>query len=132
MLKPARILDFHIREGVPKVGGVAAAQFTQEVMMSPRPVYLPRISYSSSGLRLMLGGTTWLVRLAHAAGSRPVLWPYTALPQAGSAPAPKPICIDEISIRKGHEYRIVVSDLVGGRPVWFGGQDRPAASLAHF
>ena len=45
-------------------------------------------------------------------------------------PAPKAIGMDEISIRKGHTYRIVVSDLVRGRPIWFGGQDRSAASLA--
>ncbi|MBI3899000.1 MAG: ISL3 family transposase [Gammaproteobacteria bacterium] len=39
-------------------------------------------------------------------------------------PAPKAIGIDEISIRKGHTYRIVVSDLVRHRPIWFGGDDR--------
>ncbi len=36
------------------------------------------------------------------------------------APGPKAIGIDEISIRKGHTYRIVVSDLIRGRPIWFG------------
>src|SRR5208282_6721159 len=39
-------------------------------------------------------------------------------------PGPKAIGIDEISIRKGHNYRIVVSDLVRKRPIWFGGDDR--------
>jgi len=33
-------------------------------------------------------------------------------------PAPKAIGIDEISIRKGHTYRIVVSDLIRARPIW--------------
>ncbi len=47
-------------------------------------------------------------------------------------PGPKAIGIDEISIRKGHTYRIVVSDLVRRRPIWFGGQDRSEASLAQF
>jgi transposase len=47
-------------------------------------------------------------------------------------PAPKAIGIDEISIRKGHTYRIVVSDLVRGRPIWFGGADRSEASMAQF
>jgi transposase len=47
-------------------------------------------------------------------------------------PGPLAIGIDEISIRKGHTYRIVVSDLVRGRPIWFGGQDRSEASLAQF
>jgi transposase len=47
-------------------------------------------------------------------------------------PRPKVIGIDEIAIRKGHTYRIVVSDLLRGRPLWFGGEDRSAASLGQF
>jgi transposase len=53
------------------------------------------------------------------------------LSRAGT-PAPKVIGIDEISIRKGHTYRIVVSDLVRHRPIWFGGEDRSEASMAQF
>ena len=45
------------------------------------------------------------------------------LKRAGK-PAPKAIGIDEISSAKGHTYRIVVSDLIRGRPIWFGGDDR--------
>jgi transposase len=47
-------------------------------------------------------------------------------------PSPKAIGIDEISIRKGHTYRIVVSDLVRGRPIWFGGVDRSEQSMDMF
>jgi len=47
-------------------------------------------------------------------------------------PAPRGIGIDEISLRKGHTYRLVVSDLLRGRPIWFGGPDRAAASLDEF
>ena len=47
-------------------------------------------------------------------------------------PAPKVIGIDEISIHKGHTYRIVVSDLVRRRPIWFGGEDRSEASMDAF
>jgi len=47
-------------------------------------------------------------------------------------PAPLVIGIDEVSIRKGHTYRIVVSDLLRRRPIWFGGQDRSEASLEEF
>ena len=53
------------------------------------------------------------------------------LRRAGN-PAPTAIGIDEISIRKGHTYRIVVSDLVRRRPIWFGGEDRSEKSLDQF
>jgi transposase len=51
------------------------------------------------------------------------------LKRAGT-PGPRAIGIDEISVRKGHSYRIVVSDLVRKRPIWFGGTDRSEASRA--
>ena len=47
-------------------------------------------------------------------------------------PAPRVIGIDEISIRKGHTYRIVVSDLLRHRPIWFGGKDRSEQSMDEF
>lgn len=53
------------------------------------------------------------------------------LERAGT-PAPTAIGLDEISIRKGHLYRIVVSDLIRGRPLWFGGADRSEDSLRQF
>ena len=49
-----------------------------------------------------------------------------------STPGPRAIGIDEISVRKGHSYRIVVSDLVRKRPIWFGGTDRSEASMTAF
>jgi transposase len=52
--------------------------------------------------------------------------------ERAGTPGPKAIGIDEISIRKGHSYRIVVSDLVRKRPIWFGGEDRSEASMAQF
>jgi transposase len=47
-------------------------------------------------------------------------------------PAPRVIGIDEISIGNGHSYRIIVSDLKRGRPIWFGGQDRSEKSMDEF
>jgi transposase len=47
-------------------------------------------------------------------------------------PGPKVIGIDEVSLRKGHTYRIVVSDLARKRPIWFGGEDRSEKSLDLF
>jgi transposase len=46
--------------------------------------------------------------------------------------APRAVGIDEISIRKRHTYRIVVSDLGRKRPIWFGGEDRSENSLDGF
>jgi transposase len=53
------------------------------------------------------------------------------LARAGT-PGPARIGIDEISIRKRHTYRIVVSDLDRQRPIWFGGEDRSEASMSQF
>ena len=53
------------------------------------------------------------------------------LARAGT-PGPKAIGIDEISIRRRHTYRIVVSDLIHRRPIWFGGVDRTEASRQTF
>jgi transposase len=53
------------------------------------------------------------------------------LEHAGT-PGPKVIGLDEVSIRKGHTYRIVVSDLERHRPIWFGGTDRSEASMDEF
>lgn len=47
-------------------------------------------------------------------------------------PAPRVIGIDEISIRKGHTYRIVVSDLERGRPIWVGGSGRKEIDMDKF
>ena len=44
-------------------------------------------------------------------------------------PAPRVIGVDELSIKKGHTYRIVISDLERGRPIWVGGQGRTDADL---
>jgi transposase len=53
------------------------------------------------------------------------------LRRAGT-PGPKVIGIDELSIGRGHNYRIIVSDLVRGRPIWFGGTDRSEKSMDLF
>jgi len=47
-------------------------------------------------------------------------------------PNPRVIGIDEIAIRKGHIYRIVVSDLEKKRAIWFGGIDRSEESMNLF
>lgn len=47
-------------------------------------------------------------------------------------PAPRAIGVDEISIKKGHKYRIVVSDLDRKRAIWFGGTGRTEADMDLF
>lgn len=44
-------------------------------------------------------------------------------------PAPGVIGIDEISVKRGHSYRGVFSDLELKRPIWFGGRDRSQAGM---
>ena len=52
--------------------------------------------------------------------------------ERAGTPGPRAIGIDEIAVRKGHNYRIVVSDLIRKRPIWFGGDDRSEASMVQF
>lgn len=47
-------------------------------------------------------------------------------------PAPRVIGVDEIAIRKGHDYRIIVSDLDRNRPIWVGGRGRKEEDLNCF
>ena len=47
-------------------------------------------------------------------------------------PAPQKLGIDEISIEKGHRYRVVVSDLERRRAIWFGGKGKSKADLNLF
>jgi len=47
-------------------------------------------------------------------------------------PRPKIIGVDEVSVLKGQQYRIVISDLRKRRPIWFDGPDRSQASMERF
>ncbi|THD15320.1 hypothetical protein B1808_00005 [Pseudofulvimonas gallinarii] len=47
-------------------------------------------------------------------------------------PAPRGIGIHDSAIHKGHDYRVVVSDLERGRPIWFGGSGRTEADIDQF
>jgi transposase len=52
--------------------------------------------------------------------------------ERGGNPGPRAIGIDEIAVRKGRAYRIVVSDLNRKRPIWFGGEDRSETNMKLF
>jgi transposase len=47
-------------------------------------------------------------------------------------PAPSVIGVDEVSIKKRHVYRIVVSDLERKRAIWFGGNGRSEEDMDMF
>jgi transposase len=47
-------------------------------------------------------------------------------------PDPRVLGIDEVSIKKRHTYRIVVSDIEKRRAIWFGGEDRSEKSMDKF
>ena len=67
----------------------------------------------------------------HAVKEMDKLYMRAQLARTGE-PRPAVIGIDEISIRKGHVYRIIVSDLERQQPIWFGGIDRSEESMAMF
>jgi transposase len=67
----------------------------------------------------------------HAVKAMDKLYMREQLTRAGPI-APAVIGIDEFSIRKGYVFRIVVSDLERQQPLWFGGVDHSAESLAMF
>lgn len=67
----------------------------------------------------------------HAVKEMDKLYMQEQLARAGE-PRPEVIGVDEISIRKGHVYRIVVSDLEQQQPIWFGGVDRSEKSMTMF
>lgn len=47
-------------------------------------------------------------------------------------PRPRAIGIDEVSLRKRHTYRVLVTDLEAERPIWFGGTGRKEEDIAQF
>lgn len=67
----------------------------------------------------------------HAVKEMDKLYMREQLARAGE-PKPGIIGIDEISLRKGHVYRILVSDLERQEPIWFGGVDRSEESMGMF
>ncbi len=42
------------------------------------------------------------------------------------------IGVDEISVRKGHTYRVVIADLDERRPIWIGGTGRTKEDMDQF
>lgn len=45
---------------------------------------------------------------------------------------PRVIGVDELSIKRGHQYRVIVSDVERGRVIWVGGEGRKEVDLDRF
>ena len=67
----------------------------------------------------------------HAVKELDKIYMREQLRRVGS-PKPRVIGVDEISIRKRHVYRIVISDLEQKRAIWFGGDGRSEADMDQF
>src|SRR6266851_6462134 len=93
-------------------------------------ILTPASSPSRAGQKNRL----WDLRAASARVVRPqtAQGPGSRLRRPADLPRPRVIGLDEVSLRKGHTYRIVVTDLIRKRAIWFGGTDRSEASLDAF
>jgi transposase len=67
----------------------------------------------------------------HAVKALDKIYMREQLARAGH-PAPNVIGIDEVSIKKRHVYRIIVSDLEQKRAIWFGGNGRGETDMDMF
>ena len=122
------------RFGASIVGVAAKVKRERLEFLSDNPFYTKRFTY-------YVGRRCRTATIKHVAEELHLDWDSVKtlemqymraqLAKAGT-PGPKAIGIDEISIRKGHTYRIVVSDLIRRRPIWFGGEDRSEANMAMF
>src|SRR5207249_3744801 len=98
--------------------------------VSPKPFYTKRFAFFV-GRRCRAAPLQEVARQLHLDWRTVQEWDkqYRREQVRGAGtPGPKIIGVDEIAIRKGHTYRIVVSDLARRRALWFGGQDRAEAS----
>ena len=67
----------------------------------------------------------------HAVKALDKIYMREQLARAGH-PAPNVIGVDEVSVKKRHVYRIIVSDLEQRRPIWFGGNGRSEQDMDMF
>lgn len=67
----------------------------------------------------------------HAVKALDKIYMREQLARAGH-PAPNVIGVDEVSVKKRHVYRIIVSDLEQKRPIWFGGNGRGEKDMDMF
>ena len=114
------------------IGGVQKVGMTTRCLLHPNqnvcPLHTDSPDFDRSR-RCAAYSVIARLGLFHLFGAQKKQYMRAQLAKAGT-PGPKAIGIDKISIRKGHTYRIVVSDLIRARPIRFGGEDRSEKSMA--
>ena len=124
-------LDFEMRRVKCKTCGVRNEKLD---FLSTNTKYTRRFAMQIGGLcrAMTIQDVAREMRLDwHAVKDLDKIFMREQLARAGH-PAPRVIGIDEISIRKKHVYRIVVSDLEQKRAIWFGGEGRAEADMDQF
>ena len=124
-------LDFEIRRLKCRTCGVRNEKLD---FLSTNTKYTLRFAMQIGGLRraMTIQDVAREMRLDwHAVKDLDKMYMREQLARAGH-PAPRVIGIDEISTRKKHVYRIVVSDLEQKRAIWFGGEGRSEADKDQF
>jgi transposase len=102
--------------------------------LAKNPRYTERFAMHVGGLcREMTNSAVAQVARLHDSTVKDLdkIYMQRQIAKAGT-PGPRVIGVDELSIRRGHDYRIIVSDLDRGRPIWVGGRGRTEADLDLF
>src|SRR5713226_3483310 len=128
--RPAHFLEFEVRRVACRQCGKVKRERLE--FLADNPLYTKRFAFYVG--RRCRSAPIWDVAKElkldwHTVKELDKQYMRAQLAKAGT-PAPMVIGIDEIAVRKGHEYRIVVSDLIRKRAIWFGGKDRSEASMA--
>jgi len=124
-------LDFEMRRVKCKTCGVRNEKID---FLSANTKYTLRFAMQIGGLcrSMTISDVAREMRLDwHAVKDLDKIYMREQLARVGP-PTPSRIGIDEISIKKRHVYRIVVSDLDQKRAIWFGGDGRSEADMDKF
>src|SRR5579864_3134605 len=124
-------LNFEIRRVVCKICGVKNEKLA---FLSANTKYTLRFAMQIGGLCRAMSIQDVARRMHldwHTVKELDKIYMGEQLTRAGH-PAPRVIGIDEISIKKRHVYRIVVSDLEAKQAIWFGGQGRSEQDMDQF
>jgi transposase len=124
-------LDFHMRRVTCTACGVKNEKLA---FLSDNTKYTLRFAMQIGGLcrAMTIKDVARRMHLDwHAVKALDKIYMREQLARAGH-PAPNVIGVDEVSIKKRHVYRIIVSDLEQKRAIWFGGKGRGEKDMDMF